>query len=131
MKNPNKRDRSMENLKKALGELQAYILESTGRKVEKAGIIQGFEFCFERFWNLFQVMAEENGLSAQLPRLAISAAYHLGFLSEEALWLKMMKDRNLTSHVYNEETANLIHDAIVNFYAPEMLAVMMRIDGKS
>ena len=59
-----------------------------------------------------------------MPRLAMAAAFQLGLIQDEATWLRMIKDRNLTSHVYNEKTANAIHDRVVQIYAPEMGIVL-------
>ncbi|MCX6131321.1 MAG: HI0074 family nucleotidyltransferase substrate-binding subunit [Proteobacteria bacterium] len=118
---------SLENLEKALGQLQIFIGESSGRKIEKAGIIQAFEFSFETFWNFFQKLAAYNGLSAPMPRLAIGAAFQLGIIQNEELWINLMKDRNRTSHSYNENIANAIHDAIVGHYEPEMTRTLQAI----
>lgn len=115
------------NLERALGELNRYIGESTGRRIEKAGIIQAFEFSYEAFWGCFQKFSEHLGKPAPMPRLAISSAFQLGLINNESLWIKMMKDRNLTSHTYNESTADRIHDSIVNEYAPEMTKALKTI----
>ena len=123
-------DISILNLERALGELNSYIGESTGRRIEKSGIIQAFEFSYEAFWNLFRKIAESLGKPAPMPRLAIGAAFQLGLIDNETTWIKMMKDRNLTSHTYNEKTADRIHDMIVKEYAPEMNGALKNIKQK-
>ncbi|MCX6129226.1 MAG: HI0074 family nucleotidyltransferase substrate-binding subunit [Proteobacteria bacterium] len=115
---------SLENLENALAQLEQFIGERTGRKIEKAGIIHAFEFSNETFWNFFQKLAAHQGLSPPMPLLAIAAAYQLGLIQDEGLWLKLMKDRNRTTLTYNEQVAGEIHDAIVLSYAPEMMRTL-------
>ncbi|MFQ3620830.1 MAG: hypothetical protein SNJ78_07780 [Spirochaetales bacterium] len=38
--------------------------------------------------------------------------------------MKKVKDRTLTTHPYNEETAQRIAIAIINFYHPEFLTLI-------
>jgi nucleotidyltransferase substrate binding protein (TIGR01987 family) len=112
------------NLSRACGELTQFIRESTGRKIEIAGVIQAFEFTFETCWHLFQKIAAYQGTDAAMPRLAIAAAFQMNLIQDEGVWLQMMKDRNRTSHTYNQETAKAIYDAIVASYAPEIARVI-------
>ena len=68
------------------------------------------------------------GIEATTPRDTLKHAYRIGWLNDEAAWLRMLKDRKETSHVYNEEMARRIYDSIiVNF--PEMQAVYRRISN--
>ena len=53
------------------------------------------------------------------PKESLQAAYQLGWLHNEAVWLSMLRDRNLTSHTYHEELAEQIVDRICTYY-PEM-----------
>ncbi len=50
------------------------------------------------------------------PRTAIKQAFQADIINNGESWIKAMEDRNLTSHTYNEETANLIVDNIKNKY---------------
>lgn len=70
--------------------------------------IQRFEFTFELFWKSLKAYAEESGVEAYSPRDTFRTAFQLGLLQEDGAWFQMLADRNLTSHTYNEATANSI-----------------------
>ena len=71
--------------------------------------IQRFEFTFELFWESLKAYAEESGLEAYSPRDSVRTAFQLGLIQEHSDWLRMIEDRNLTSHTYNEVTAETIY----------------------
>ncbi len=80
------------------------------------GTIQRFEFVFELSWKLMKNYLEFNGLSASSPRETFRVAFQDGLLEDAKLWIKMMENRNRTSHTYNEDTAFEIYDKIKNEY---------------
>lgn len=71
--------------------------------------IQRFEFTFELLWKSLKAYAEESGVEAYSPRDTFRTAFQLGLLREDRPWLQMLEDRNLTSHTYNEVTAETIY----------------------
>ena len=71
--------------------------------------IQRFEFTFELFWKSLKGYAEESGLEAYSPRDSLRTAFQLGVIQEHPDWFRMLEDRNLTSHTYNEATAETIY----------------------
>jgi len=71
--------------------------------------IQRFEFTFELFWKCLKAYAEESGLEAYSPRDSVRTAFQLGLIQEHSDWFRMLEDRNLTSHTYNEVTAETIY----------------------
>lgn len=104
------------NLKRALNELNDYCKITNPSKVERAGIIQGFEFTFELFWKTFKAAAEEQGSRVDSPKGALKKAYQSQLIDDESLWLQMLNDRNETSHIYNEALAVAIYGRIVHQY---------------
>jgi nucleotidyltransferase substrate binding protein (TIGR01987 family) len=110
--------RKQENLKRALTQLTEFAATEKPSKVERAGIIQAFEFTFEQFWKVMKERAEQHGFEASSPRSAMKQAYKLGIITDEAAWLQMIKDRNLTTHVYNEGLAQEIYERILSLYVP-------------
>ena len=111
--------KSLENLKKAQSQLAEFLTIATPSKVERAGIIQAFEFCYEVFWKTFQKRATEEGLLVGSPKQAIKAAFAMGLIQEEDLWLTMIADRNLTVHTYHEALSLEIYHRIKDRYASE------------
>jgi nucleotidyltransferase substrate binding protein (TIGR01987 family) len=60
---------------------------------------------------------EYNGnLEATSPRKAIKESFKEGLIEDGEIWLKMLQDRNKTSHTYNEESAIEIFNNIKNEY---------------
>lgn len=123
-----KTSRALENAEAALGTLQAFLAEPVRSERDRAGVIQAFEFTFETTWKLLKHVAEREGLGADSPRRALVAAYKLGILEDEALWLAMLEDRNATSHVYHHQVAERIFLAVEQRYA-RALASAIRLAG--
>ena len=93
------------------------------------GTIQRFEFCFELMWKVLQKKLTAEGLTVASPRAAIKEAYAQGWLEEEAVWLQMLNDRNLTSHTYREQLAADIFSHIPAYHKA-MSALAAKIDTK-
>ena len=73
--------------------------------------IQRFEFTVEIFWKTIkQFLKEHEGITCRSPKGCIREFFSAGYLDENAAWqlLEMIDDRNLTSHTYHEELAELI-----------------------
>jgi nucleotidyltransferase substrate binding protein (TIGR01987 family) len=77
--------------------------------------IQRFEFTFELFWKSLKAYAEESGLEAFSPRDSMRTAFQLGVIQESPEWFRMLEDRNLTSHTYNEATAEAIYSHLPTY----------------
>ena len=81
--------------------------------VQRAGMIQFFEMSFELSWKMMKDFFDEQGFTdVKSPRDSIKKAFETGLISDGHGWLKMMEDRNLTSHAYDEETAKEIEKLI-------------------
>ncbi len=48
-------------------------------------------------------------------------AYQLGYLKEEAPWISMIQDRNLSAHVYDENSAKEIIEKVRTSYHPALI----------
>lgn len=112
-------NKSMQNCQLALKKLEAFIAFSEQHppnELHRAAVIQAFEFTFEVFWKLFQKRAAEQGVVANSPKSAFSAAFQLGWIQNESTWLAILNDRNLTTHAYHEGLAQDIFTRIKNTY---------------
>lgn len=116
--NLNKLAAKMEDLGRALSKLK----ESLSRDPEKDDIvidatIQRFEFTYELSWKLMKSYLEYNGVTdISSPRITIKTAFKEGLIEDGELWLKMLEDRNRTSHTYDEATALDIYNNIRDTY---------------
>ncbi|MDD6000904.1 MAG: nucleotidyltransferase substrate binding protein [Bacteroidales bacterium] len=80
------------------------------------GLIQRFEFTHELAWNVMKDYAAYQGANEiRGSRDAIRYALRQDLISD-ALWMETINARNLTSHDYNQDTANDIADKIKTDY---------------
>lgn len=131
MKTKDKVSFSMQNLEEALRKLNEFCIRPSHSEIERAGVIQAFEFTFEVAWKTLQKFAQEQGLSAASPKQAFQAAFKLGLISEseQAVWLDMMEDRNLTSHTYKRATADRVFEAVVGRYQKSLELLFERLSS--
>jgi nucleotidyltransferase substrate binding protein (TIGR01987 family) len=71
--------------------------------------IQRFEFTIELFWKLLKGILESKGVEVQFPKDVLQKAYEGHLIDHEQEWLQMVRDRNLTSHTYDEKLADAIY----------------------
>lgn len=91
-------------------------------------LIQRFEFTFELTWKLLKAYLEEEGIqNINSPKSVLKAAYANHLIKEESIWIDMLKDRNLTSHIYSEKTAIEISRKIIDDYIPLFKRLLEKI----
>lgn len=120
---------SMQNLEKALARLEEALSIDKPDSVHVDGTIQRFEFTLELFWKTLKRQLEVEGVQVDTPKNTLKEAYQLGWLNNETAWLQMLHDRNMTSHVYDEEMANRIYTDIQQ-YISEMRAVFAELQKR-
>jgi nucleotidyltransferase substrate binding protein (TIGR01987 family) len=77
--------------------------------------IQRFEFTIELFWKILKKVLQYEKVETTTPRDVLSKAFQYKLIDNEAVWLRMLDDRNSTSHVYNEKDAERIFDHIKSY----------------
>ena len=109
-----------QNYKKALAAMKNAAMLAAGRELsvlEKQGVIQGFEFTFELAWNVMKDYLEEQGITGIIgSKNAIRHAFNKELIEDGEVWMDMVRDRNLASHVYDEKTAEDLFTAIIHIY---------------
>lgn len=103
-----KAKQSLANLRKALDRLQEALNEPKANALAIDGAIQRFEFVIELYWKTLKRLLDLNGIGAGTPREALGEAFRAGWIADETAWLRMLRDRNETSHVYNAAMARRI-----------------------
>lgn len=77
------------------------------------GVIQRFEFCTELAWKTMREYLIDQGYTElNSPKAVVKQAFAFGMIQDQAAWIELLNDRNLTSHVYDESTAKLIFSRI-------------------
>lgn len=88
--------------------------------LEQQGLIQAFEYTHELAWKTLKDFLEFKGnKDIYGSRDATREAFKLGLIVNGDVWMDMIKNRNQTSHTYNEETAKAIAAAILSNYIDE------------
>jgi nucleotidyltransferase substrate binding protein (TIGR01987 family) len=108
------------NFRTALAKLKeavdaSQILELS--ELEKEGLIHRFEYTYELAWKTLQDLLRFKGytdIAGPVP--VISQAFQDGYLENGPVWMQMKKARDLSSHTYNEETAEGIAINIISAY---------------
>lgn len=83
--------------------------------LEKEGVIQRFEYCFELAWKTMKDYLEDGGyvFATVTPRQVLKDAYAAKILSDGQVWIDMLDHRNLLSHtsspVVFEKAVEAIH----------------------
>ncbi len=89
----------------ALGRLREILAVPSDHIGRLDAVIQRFEFCYELSWKALRHMLEIYGHQSAAPRQCFQKAYAMGWLETEAVWVRMIEDRNMTVHTYKEERA--------------------------
>lgn len=95
-----------DNFEKAFLRLKDALRNDSPSELEKAGVIQYFEFTFELGWKTLKDYLQEMGVEARFPRDTIKEAFTNGLIQDGDLWLDMLEKRNQKSHTYDELSAN-------------------------
>lgn len=118
------------NYKKALGQFNKFIAREELNELEEQGLIKAFEYTYELAWKTLQDFLRDKGyVDIAGPKPVIEQAFQDGYIDGYA-WVRMGKSRNLTSHTYNEQTADEIVEAIREEYADLFNALLERLEGE-
>lgn len=121
-----------ENFHKATRLLAAACEQEEYSDLERAGLVQTFEFSFELAWNTLKDLLFHEGHDPRTPRESIRTAFTAGYLTEAetATALDALDKRNLLSHSYDEATAEEAVRLIREQYAPMLQSLHARLDAK-
>ncbi|MDX2050624.1 MAG: HI0074 family nucleotidyltransferase substrate-binding subunit [Rickettsiaceae bacterium] len=116
------------NFQKALAALEAIYLKPP--QIDRTNIdatIQRFEFTFELAWRFLRDYFLERDIELNYPKEILQQAFKVRLIDDEDIWVQMLKDRNLTSHTYDEKLADEIFDRI-KLYVPVLRNLMSQIN---
>ncbi len=123
MNNPDIRwQQRFTNYQKALLQLQDAVELSNQRalsSLEKQGVIQAFEFTHELAWNLLKDFLQDQGnQNIRGSKDATREAFKVELIQDGEQWMAMIQSRNISSHTYDERTAERLVNAIIHDYYP-------------
>jgi nucleotidyltransferase substrate binding protein (TIGR01987 family) len=79
--------------------------------IERDAAIQRFEYNFELSWKLMRSALKSKGIDVYSPAEAIKKAFQNKIIDDLDGWLLMLRKRNLSSHVYEDEIAEDVASA--------------------
>ena len=122
----------LENFVKALAQLEAACDKEDYSDLERAGLVQMFEFSFELAWKVLKDLLFYEGHDVKTPREVVRSSFELEYISEDdsEVFLDAISKRNLLSHTYEEETALEAENLIKNQYYPLLQRVCDTLEKK-
>ena len=88
--------------------------------IYRTGIIGQFNLTSELAWKALQEVMRKHSVeeaSTGSPREILQLGYKIGFLDDSETWLLMLKKRNTSVHIYNEDEVDelilLIRDSFI------------------
>lgn len=88
--------------------------------IYRTGIIGQYNLTFELAWKALQEVMRNHGVEEAVtgsPREILQLGYKIGFIDDAETWLLMLKKRNTSVHIYNEDEVEemvlLIRDSFI------------------
>ncbi|HHB92705.1 MAG TPA: hypothetical protein ENK59_05785 [Thioploca sp.] len=78
-------------------------------------VVKRFEFTYEMAWKALKRNLSFLGIEAKNPRMVFKEAYLQNLIEDEAIWLNMIDQRNISSHIYDEFEIKNILTKIENY----------------
>lgn len=117
------------NFNKAFKQLERFNEVESLNEMEQQGLIKAFEYTFELAWKTLQDLLKVKGyIEIVGPRPVIEQSFQDGYISDGNGWMRMHKSRNLTSHTYDEQTAEEIIENIRNEYYDLLRDLILRLE---
>jgi nucleotidyltransferase substrate binding protein (TIGR01987 family) len=120
------------NYKKALLQLQSAVELSEQRalsNLEKQGVIQAFEFTHELAWNTLKDYLEDQGSqNVKGSKDATREAFKVALITDGEQWMAMIQSRNISSHTYDERTADQLASVIIKQYFPLFVSLQTEME---
>lgn len=101
--------------------------------LEKEGVIQRFEYCFELAWKCVKDYLESGGivLATVTPRQVLKEAFAAKILPDGQVWIDMLDHRNLLSHTYDPASFEKVVEAIHTRYLAAFEQLHERLQPES
>ena len=119
------------NFQAVLDQLEGFFEPPALNEREQLGLIKAFEYCFELGWStLRDLLLAEGNADLLGSRDTLRLAFSRGLIDDGEAWMRMIQDRNLTSHTYNRATADAIAAQIIDCYLPCFQQLRSRLEQR-
>ncbi|MBQ8075405.1 MAG: nucleotidyltransferase substrate binding protein [Oscillospiraceae bacterium] len=99
--------KKLENFSKSLEILKSADFNLVNdSEIYRMGVIGQFNLTFELAWKALQEVMRQHavgGAETGSPNEILKLAYKVGFLSDSTVWLAMLRQRNISVHIYDED----------------------------
>ena len=102
---------ALENFKKCIERLEE-VLNLEKNDINRDSAIKRFELCFDLAWKTIKIYAKDQGIECNSPKNCVKIAFQLKLIDYDERWFDIIKDRNLTVHLYQEEYADEVYDRL-------------------
>ena len=136
MTNPDIRwHQRLRNYQAALNRLQSAVELSKTRALstlEQQGLIQAFEFTHELAWKVMKdFLVDQDGESRIAgSKDAVRMALSRGLIAKGEVWMEMIESRNLSSHTYDQTTADEVVRRVLESYADLFQAFALEMESR-
>lgn len=111
-----------------LGEALIEMKKSTS-SVIRDGVIQRFEFTTELAWKATrEYLLDQGFIEINSPKAVMKEAFSYGLIKNDEIWVQILNDRNLTSHIYKEDISIEICNRIIATHFNELEALSERLN---
>ena len=102
-------------------------------EIYRTGVLGQFNLTFELAWKALQAVLRIHGAEGAetgSPREILQLGYKLGFVNDSVVWLLMLKKRNTSAHIYNEEEIDEMLLLIRDSFIPAFTALEKTLKSK-
>ena len=102
-------------------------------EIYRTGVVGQFNLAFELAWKALQEILKLHGVddaSTGSPREILQLAYKFGFINDSAVWLMMLKKRNTSVHIYNEDEVDELVLLIRDSFIPAFVILQETLENK-
>ena len=104
---------TLKDFEKSIKKLEE-VLSLEKSEIIRDSAIKRFELCFDLSWKTVKNYAKHEGIECYSPKECFKSAFQLKLIDKEKEWLEIVNDRNLSTHLYNEEKAEEIYSRLSN-----------------
>ena len=105
--------------------------------IYRTGVIGQFNLTFELAWKALQAVLRlhlrlhgAQGAETGSPREILQLGYKLGFVNDSAVWLLMLKKRNASVHIYDEDEVDELLLLIRDSFIPALINLRDTLNAK-
>ena len=129
--------KKLDNFSNCLNVLKTADFElASDNDIYRMGVIGQFNLTFELAWKALQSVLRSHGAEGAetgSPKEILQLGYKLGFVNDSAVWLLMLKRRNIGTHIYDEDEADetllLIRDSFIPAFGVLEETLRHKLDG--